>query len=114
MKVILLKGIVSIFGTFGPGEVTDVPIEKIAESWCRSGIAEEVFHCEKHNAIHKSFSSIGKRCLQRIQEEEAEAKAEEIRIIEESRLVEEREAESGSEEEESEEEEEESKEKDEN
>jgi len=93
MKVRFIKGIASIFGTFGPGEVTDVPVEKIAESWCRNGIAVEVFRCEKHNKFHESGSTIGKKCLQRIEAEKAEAEearqAEEISIVEETGLVEE-------------------------
>ena len=42
MKVRFLKGIVSIFGTFEPGMVIDMPNKKIAASWLRNGIAEEV------------------------------------------------------------------------
>ena len=42
MKVRFLKGIASIFGTFEPGMVIDMPNKKIAASWLRNGIAEEV------------------------------------------------------------------------
>lgn len=42
MRVKFIQGIVSIFGTFEPGQVTDVPIDKVAESWIRNGIAKRV------------------------------------------------------------------------
>lgn len=42
MKVRFLKGIASIFGTFESGMVIDMPNEKIAASWLRNGIAEQV------------------------------------------------------------------------
>ena len=44
MRVRFLKGIASIFGTFEPDMVIDMPNEKIAASWVRNGIAEKVVH----------------------------------------------------------------------
>ena len=92
MKVIIRKHLISVFGSMEPGHVHDIP-ENIAQSWCRDGIAEAVneagevikirlevipegmFWCEKHQVLHKEESGPGVKCLKRIAEEEAEAKA---------------------------------------
>jgi len=42
MRFRFVKPIVSIFGTFEPGMVIDIPKSKITDSWLRNGIAHEV------------------------------------------------------------------------
>ena len=42
MRVRFDKSIVSIYGTFEPGMVIDMPNPKITASWIRNGIAHEV------------------------------------------------------------------------
>lgn len=42
MRVRFKKPVVSIFGTFEPGMVIDMPNPKIVASWLKNGIAGEV------------------------------------------------------------------------
>lgn len=110
MRIIIRKHLISVFGSMEPGAIHDIPDAK-AHSWCRAGIAEAVdehdrvikvrpevipegmFWCEKHRILHSEDSGPGEKCLERIAEEEAEAKVKADEEAEQARLEDETKAE---------------------
>lgn len=82
MKIRIVKSILSIYGAMTPGMIITVP-EHIAKNWIKNKIAvphesvvppKGMFWCVKHGTLHKSTSSQGKKCLNRLAKE-AEKKA---------------------------------------
>ena len=102
VKVRILKDIVSVHGTFRKGQVVNLPAGVAAVWLTKDGVIREetgpgkpsvipegMFWCEKHETLHKSDSSTGKKCLRRIEAERKEAEeAEEKARLEEEETAE--------------------------